>query len=161
MDARLRNLEQAAAKGDPDAIRLYDQQLIRSGQTPPKRGKEKLIMRCAYWGTWSRILKADYPFVEVDLTPINPHWHGRVRFDVWEKVRQINIRQHGTSRDKADEFHLELPDKMRAFMVDGLGEELTHRLLTEDFLSQIDWNKYDLPGVCNGGAPLSKILKEV
>jgi hypothetical protein len=44
-------------------------------------------------------------------------------------------------------------------MVKHLGEELTHRLLTEDFLSQIDWGRYDRND--NGGCNLEDCKKEV
>ena len=40
-------------------------------------------------------------------------------------------------------------------MVAHLGEALAHRLLTEDFLPQIDWGKY--AKVRNGGANLDAI----
>ena len=93
-----------------------------------------------YWRTWSRVLAVDHPegpFVEVNLTPINS-W-------AWnEDVRPIRVRAHCTaiSRSQGDIFVHELPPAVRTAMVLNLGEELTDRLLTENFLPQIDWVLY-------------------
>jgi hypothetical protein len=52
----------------------------------------------------------------------------------------------------------EPPPAVLAEMKAHLGEELANRLLTEDFLSQIDWDKYK--AVDNGGANLADIRKD-
>jgi hypothetical protein len=57
-----------------------------------------------------------------------------------------------TPRDK---FVLELPDYVRQDMVQHIGEELTARLLTEDFLREIDWRLFQEKS--NGGANLDDI----
>jgi hypothetical protein len=110
----------------------------------------------SYWGTWSRVLRAgnaSIPTVEVDLTAINPN------SDLaWPKVRAINIREHRTARSAKDELSLALPDYafdlMKSRMPD---QQLLDRLLHEDLLPLIDWQKYQL--ACNGGAALADILK--
>jgi hypothetical protein len=134
-----------------------------------------------YWRTWSRVLKYDGPWcgsvcVEVNLTPINSSWPDA---DWDEEVRPIIIRKHSSTYhplfpvsrflSDGDLVHTcttwcsygfkvveELPTEIKEMMVEKLGEELVQRLLTEDFLSQIDWDKYDVN--CNGGCPLRRCL---
>lgn len=107
----------------------------------------------SYWHMWSRVLTSTHKgrggnFVEVNLTPIR-NWQ--------EEVAGIRIRVHCTSRGRDDKTVATLPPEVRAKMVKNLGEELTQRLLTEDFLSQIDWERYQK--ACNGGANLADIKK--
>jgi len=94
-----------------------------------------------YWKTWSRVLKFDGSWsIEVNLTPINSSW----QYADWdEEVKPIIIRRHLPPQHfKVVE---ELPTEIKEMMVEKLGEELVQRLLTEDFLSQIDyWDKYDV-----------------
>jgi hypothetical protein len=102
------------------------------------------------WGTWSRVLTDDGPhhsYVEVNLTPVNGNWQDR--------VAPVRIRVHGTARDFRDIDTDELPAAVYQRMVDNLGEELTERLLNEDFIPQIDFARYR--AVCNGGANLEDI----
>lgn len=86
-----------------------------------------------YWGTWSRVLlQQGVWYVEVNLTPINPTLSGS-----WEaQVRPIIIRRHCTLLS-AEDLHQRLAAAVVARMVQKVGERLTTRLLTEDFLSQI------------------------
>tara|TARA_Y100000310_G_C20505540_1_gene726229 strand:+ start:454 stop:885 length:432 start_codon:yes stop_codon:yes gene_type:complete len=108
-----------------------------------------------YWKTWSRVLKFDgSTSVEVNLTPINSSWPDA---DWDEEVRPIIIRYHA-STSPAQGFKVveELPTEIKEMMVEKLGEELVQRLLTEDFLPQIDWDKYGVN--CNGGCPLRRCL---
>lgn len=111
----------------------------------------------SYWRTWSRILSEgragrNLAIVEVDLTAINPE----SGFG-WIQTRTINIREHMTARSRDDLIVDVLPgaavDLMRAHM----DESLVSRLLHEDFMQQIDWNKYQ--AICNGGAAFDKIKK--
>ncbi|MFH0779358.1 MAG: hypothetical protein V1928_00690 [Parcubacteria group bacterium] len=112
---------------------------------------------CSYWGDWSRVLSEKDPhgpFVEVNLTPIRNCFSS-----TWQNhVAPIRIRFHGTARSENDRTVAELPAEVRAQMVQNLGEELTNRLLTEDFLSQIDYNLYCKK--CNGGANFEDIRKK-
>ncbi len=110
---------------------------------------------CSYWGTWSRVLSHSYrafgygPYVEVDLTPILNS------YQTWDHVKRINIRAHGTTMGKNDKITSELPSEVKQKMIENLGAELTERLLTEDFLPQIDWALYAKK--CNGGAAFADI----
>ncbi len=97
-----------------------------------------------YWRCWSRTIGYKNGTVEVNLTPLNNNWAG--------DVEPIIIRRHSTS---GNETFSKLPMEVYGWMIESIGEELTHRLLTEDFFPQIDWDKYD--AVCNGGASLADI----
>jgi hypothetical protein len=112
-----------------------------------------LFVKCGYWHTWSRILSTRHPqgpYVEVNLTSVSGN-------KSWETdVKPIWIRMHCTSR-KDDLIVSELPSEVRERMVAMLGEELTQRLLTEDFLPQIDPELYKEK--TNGGAKLEDIRK--
>lgn len=119
---------------------------------------------CAYWGTYSRILSNDHrlpefpnhlgSIVEVNLTPVNPYYQ-----EGWDRNKDIIIRRHGTSPGKNDQFYAVLPPEIWKLLDTKYGKELRHRLVTEDFVSQIDWNKYHK--ACNGGAKLADCLKDV
>jgi len=93
-----------------------------------------------YWGKWSRGLAVAHPvgrYIEVNLTPKND-WG-------WSyDVIKIRIRAHSTPLDpaKGDIFVMDLPPSIRTLMTAHLGAELTNRLLTEDFVSQVDWALY-------------------
>lgn len=100
----------------------------------------------SYWRSWSRVLSTDHPhgpFVEVDLTPTGGNTGN------WDKVRSVNIRSHGTARDTGDIEQDTLLDEVWDQMVEALGEDVTYRLVSEDFLSQVDWKLYEQH--CNGG----------
>ena len=91
--------------------------------------------------------------VEVDLTPINS-W----RDEEWKKTQSIRIRKHCTSpgrRDRETDF---LPLWVAKRMVKMLGRPIVERLLYEDFLSQIDWEKYERK--CNGGVNFNDVLRD-
>ena len=109
-----------------------------------------------YWGSWSRVLSTRHPkgpYVEVNLTPI-AGWHS----SSWETdVVPIRIRFHGTRYEKG-EICKTLLEEVKEIMIVNLGEDLTNRLLTEDFLSQIDIDLYEKHN--NGGANLADISKE-
>ena len=111
----------------------------------------------SYWGTWSRVLSTsdpNGPFVEVNLTPTNG-WNRGYSFE--DDVSRIRIRFHGTVRDRNDKVVPVLPDYVKEGMIKHLGAELTERLLTEDFYSQIDYVLYRKH--CNGGALFDQIKK--
>lgn len=106
----------------------------------------------SYWQSWSRVLSENHPhgpFVEVNLTP-NLKWD--------EDVKPIRIRFHGTARGENDKVVAELPVEIRDLMAGNLGEDLTNRLLTEDFLPQIDYELYKKSN--NGGANFEDIRKK-
>lgn len=112
-----------------------------------------VIRWCSYWRTYSRILTyccKEYGGmqVEVDLTGVRG----------WDEVAQIHIRAHGTARGAGDLGMTVLPLEVRAEMEKNLGVEKVNRLLTEDFLAVIDWEKYDRHN--NGGACLGDIRKD-
>lgn len=110
----------------------------------------------SYWRSWSRVLSTDHPhgpFVEVDFTPIG----GGVGAD-WSKVRSISIRTHCTPRDAGDIDQDILPDEVWDEMVKGLGYDIAYQLVSEDFLSQIDWDLHKRHS--NGGCPLALCTKK-
>lgn len=103
----------------------------------------------SYCGTWSRVLgRMDFYTVEVDLTPVNGD-----RGD-WGRVKGVWIRAHCTSRDRRDVDDHILPSDVWNWLGDRVGAEARHRLVTEDFLSQIDWRKYD--EAKNGGCAFDR-----
>lgn len=107
---------------------------------------------CGYWHSWTRVLSENHPkgpCIEVNLTPI-PNCYS----STWANdVAPIRIRAKGLS--SGDKMADQLPEDVKRAMVRNLGAELTERLLTEDFLPQIDWNIYERK--CNGGANLEDI----
>ena len=121
-----------------------------------------------YWRAWSRVLQDGnlrdghdrfIDFVEVDLTPVGG-WGSKncpVLPDRFELVKGINIRRHMTGRSRGDIEVDTLPPEVVAQMIEHLGTNLVVRLLTEDFLPQIDWGKYKK--VNNGGASFESIKK--
>lgn len=115
-----------------------------------------LFIYNSYWRTWSRVLRPmsdKHDQVEVDLTTPNSHIESE-----WEKVRNIHIRKHCTSPRYGDLLEEELPDSVIKHLRRNVDEAVLHRLLHEDFLPQIDWDKYHK--VDNGGASLSQISKD-
>jgi hypothetical protein len=113
-----------------------------------------MFVLSGYWGTWSRVLGENHPegrYIEVNLTPIN----GATEEEWRKDVLPIRIRAHSTTRKRDDKIVDRLPAVVEARLIAHLGKELTARLLTEDFLSQIDWALYRKH--CNGGANLDDI----
>lgn len=129
--------------------------------------RERIFHYCSYWGTWSRILLNErietqgfygvaYStlIVEINLTPIPACYSS-----TWEKdVVPIVIREHGTFPDARDKFEKELPSEVIAQMHTFIGQELTQRLLTEDFLAQLDMEKLR-KSMRGGGVPLAEVRK--
>lgn len=106
-----------------------------------------------YWRTWSRILDyKDDCFVEVDLTPVNPTVASE-----WNKVAQINIRRHRTN-PLNNRFANTLDSEVLGLMSKWLSLDVIERLLHEDFLPSIDWDRYAAHN--NGGAVFSLIKKD-
>jgi len=108
---------------------------------------------CGYWHTWSRVLRpldGEHDQVEVNLTPINPFWEGS-----WEQSKEIHIRVHCTQPGSCGIDTDRLPFAIRRLLIEKLGIRTVRRLLTEDFLSQIDFARYER--FSNGGAPLRLI----
>jgi len=106
-----------------------------------------LFVYNAYWKEWSRVLQfaqTNVCQVEVDLLPAIP------------TQKKINIRRHSTARQRSDIYSRYLPMDIFSQMLERYDLVLTNRLLHEDFLSQIDWAKYD--AVCNGGAEFDDIM---
>lgn len=113
-----------------------------------------------YWRTWDRVLHIDQngsQVVEFCLTPINP-----IKRDSWvEQVFPINIRVHRTDINRPGDrlFRCVVKNKhsvafqeVKRAMLREVPIELAHRLLNEDFLSQIDWMKYlEAKAFRNGG----------
>lgn len=110
----------------------------------------------AYWRTWSRVLRPmsqKHDQVEVDLTAINSDIESE-----WEAVRNIHIRSHCTPPSHGDKLEDELPDHVVKTLRNRFDEATVQRLLHEDLLPLIDWDKYRK--VDNGGAALSQISKD-
>lgn len=102
-----------------------------------------------HWRTWSRVLEAkNGEFVELNLTHVNGGW---------DSVLNEVIRHHRTLRGKKDIEQEFLPMFMRQVLVDKVGEDFANRLLTYDYLPEIDWDKYR--EISNGGAPFNQIRK--
>ncbi len=105
----------------------------------------------SYWRTWSRVLLNDYDLVgscvEIDLTPVNG--------TDWARVATENIRRHTTDRGVGDKLVWELPKEVEQTCRRHLGDQLFDRMLTYDYLPEIDWKLYSVPS--NGGAPFEKI----
>ena len=112
---------------------------------------------CSYWGTWSRLLKPlgkHYGAVEVNLTAINPtSEHGWV-----DKVSNLTIRVHRTPNSGNDRIVDTLPLDVYQLMSQWLSDETVERLINEDFISQIDFDKYRKH--CNGGAAFELIKQD-
>lgn len=112
----------------------------------------------SYWGTWSRVLierDEQGNTVEVNLTPI-PCAHG----STWENhVKGGVIRRHFTGRSTNDKLVPVLPPEILDSMVQNLGVKEVYFLLKENFLPQIDWEKYSRFN--NGGCKFALCQKEV
>lgn len=103
----------------------------------------------SHWRTWSRILSAkDGEFVELNLTHINGHW---------DKVKAETIRRHSTPRSPNDVVQEQLPVIARQALVTMVGAEFANKLLTYDYLSEVDWSKYR--NVCSSGASFNDIQR--
>ncbi len=108
----------------------------------------------AYWMSWSRQLDRLPGFFEgMDVVEVN-----LIDLQRPAETKDVWIRRHGTAPGRNDLLVKELPAKVVAEMHRLYGVEATHRLLTEDFLPQIDWNKYRK--VSNGGASLASCKKD-
>lgn len=135
----------------------------------PKKRRTGNYTFNSYWCHWSRVLLRPTSFetllaqgfdeqtakhlagsyVEVDITPIN----GWERGDV-DRIRSINIRVHMTIRREQDVDTNILPGPVRSDMEKHLGEKLTRKILSEDFLSQINWTKHSR--LSNGGCSFER-----
>lgn len=106
----------------------------------------------AYWRTWSRVLLDDFngQFIELNLTHVNGDWGG---------VKNETIRVHSTPRAKDDKVQRELPLAIKQAMIASLGSALCLRLLTFDYLPNIDWTRYKQAN--NGGASYNVITREL
>lgn len=105
----------------------------------------------SYWGTWSRVLT---PYsgnwvLELNLTPVNPSYDRS-----WEEtVRPIIFREHLTALNRQDELTESLPNYTRAHMAERIGEELTTRLLTTDWLPLLNRRRVREGKYGGGGLP--------
>lgn len=113
----------------------------------------KKYVYSSYWRTWSRVLECkDGCFVEVNLTAINPKDASE-----WERNSSIIIRRHRTSQC-GNSFSDIIPMYALAELESHMSEDVVQRLLYEDFLPQIDWDRYNAYN--NGGAEFELIRKE-
>lgn len=116
-----------------------------------------MFVYSAYWHTWSRVLSPmdalDIGQVEVDLTALG------VYGGAWRRVERVNIRVHHTPPESANKVVYELPAEVVQLMKKWIpNSETLDRLLHEDLLPQIDWDKYRK--LNNGGAPFNLITKD-
>jgi hypothetical protein len=123
----------------------------------PEVRSANLFVFSGYWRTWSRVLREgnsreQINTVEVDLTPVN----GFSESD-WIETRLINVREHSTMRKPGDLIVEVLPEAVLETMRKWIDEGVIERLLNEDFLPNIDWEKYR--HFSNGGAPFHVIAK--
>lgn len=111
-----------------------------------------MFVYSSYWRTWSRLLLENMDrsgtCVELNLTGTNGKWD-RVPLEI--------IRKHCTARDNKDLITRTLPDAVEAMIRNALGDELFERMVTYDYLPEIDWQKYNQH--CNGGAEFDKIKR--
>lgn len=108
-----------------------------------------MFVFCSYWRIWDRVIANNFPtrgsVAVVNLTPIPAGLSSS-----WDRdVKPIRFRNYL----RWDPIVEDLPSDVRALMVKNLGEDLTNRLLTEDFFPQIDWARFT--SVCNAGANLA------
>lgn len=111
-----------------------------------------LFVYSSYWRVWSRLLlrqKLGYSAVEIDLTPPDI-----TKADQWQRVADVYIRQHRTAPQAQDRLVSELPDMVLNLMKQSIPDEALQRLLTEDFLPQIDWRAYKM--YSNGGCAFER-----
>ena len=116
--------------------------------TESKLYPRALFVYSSYWHSWSRVLRFYQnggTQVEVDMFPLI-------------NDKQVNIRKHRTVRSVNDFYSRYMPNNVIEQMVDRYGQELTDRLLHEDFLPQINWDLYEQH--CNGGAEFDRIKKQ-
>lgn len=106
----------------------------------------------SYWRTWSRVLYRDGngEWIELNLTHVNGSW---------DKAKVETIRVHRTCLAAHDVMQLTLPVVARQSMEAALGKQLTERLLTFDYLPQIDRLKYDQLSRMDGGVSFAKICR--
>lgn len=107
-----------------------------------------------YGNSWSRVLHEDKTIVEVDLTPLNGyvvHSQGgeMLMHTAVLEVAMCNIRRHMTRWGR--DLHKKLPAEVRTEMMEFLGPQITHFLLTFDFMSWIHWGKYKRVSKAIGG----------
>lgn len=105
----------------------------------------------SYWGAWSRVLT---PYnrssvVELNLTPVND----------WDDVRQIIFRSHCTSLGDRDDLREALPENVREYIANQVGEDLTQRLLLTDWLPLLDMTKVHRGRIGGGGLPFDQCRK--
>lgn len=113
----------------------------------------------AYWGKWSRVLTSYVDgngTLELNLTPINPGTQG-----AWdEQVVPVMFRNHRTSLDEKDKLQIDLPSEVRETMVERLGEVAVVRLLTTDFILQLDMPTVRMGRYGGGGIRFDWCRKE-
>jgi len=103
----------------------------------------------SYWCTWSRVLRrTKNEWVVLNLTGIN---------GTWNSVLNEIVRVHSTALAAGDKLQDTLPIEIKESIEKNVGKELTTKLLTYDYLSEIDFDKYY--DVCNGGAAFSDIKR--
>lgn len=102
---------------------------------------------------WARILRWDQGLnrsIEINLTP-RPGWWS----STWDsEVRCLRLRS--CSRHPNDRVVRILPAHVKNELVKNLGADAAHQLLTEDFLSQINWTLFEAADQ-EGGVELESI----
>ncbi len=110
---------------------------------------------CNYWGTWSRRIwaKSGY-YIEMSLIPIPS-----CGSDSWTEVAKEKMRFHCTPRKPEEYLGPKLPAEVKAAMVKNLGEELTNRMLTHDYLAEFTAEQIKRANRASsgGGVPCVKI----
>ena len=128
---------------------------------------ELCLKYSGYWQKWSRVLfiEKNGPYwLEVNLTPVNPHLQ-----DNWvAQVMSLTLRLHLTSmepgRDKLfravmKNKHSLVFQEVKTAMLRRMPIDVVHRLLNEDFLAKLDWERYitaqSSPTYRGGGIPFA------
>lgn len=146
--------------------------MIQSGNNLLLEGELCLVYN-AYWRKWSRVLhlpKDHGWMVELNLTPIDPS-----KTDNWvAQVYPMMIRVHltGLNFQAGDRVYRHIVknkasvvyQEVRHALLRKVPIEIVHRLVNEDFISEIDWERYVTaqasPFYRGGGIPFAKCKKE-
>lgn len=129
-----------------------DYMKLAKGIMDPKNRLKKVAKYrfCHYWHHWSRILWTNgCEYVEIDLTPV-PNSE-----ETWDKIKRETIRRHSTDTSE-DTFWEELPQATFDSMVWHLGSDLTLRLCSHDYLTEIALAQIDVQ-MQGGGIPLAEL----
>lgn len=109
----------------------------------------------AHWRSWNRIISYDpstKEFIELGLTHVNGNW---------DHVVAETIRRHRVPLKKGDFMAEVLPAAVRSAADYRLGAHVVNRLISYDYLSNIDFGKFDQLEKGHGGVPFARVRKSL